>query len=245
MLSLESPQARAQREAREAAQEAAAHAQQDADREAAREAALEEAARAQASCPPLSYDAWHSSIDKNLSRGYKYFLQRIQEGGDRHNLVEFYDGARIFNPACAKTLSDQDAFVLIEKLGNYPTLRVVGDGSIIAQLKRTWKAYKEEAIRVETDFGKDFKIEKDRRGITTWHYRWFLRLGLVTDEVLSSSKVWWEACELCALVVPTSGAVERVFSFLNRLFTDEQTRTLSDALKLSLYLAYNHRDDED
>eukprot|EP00956_Cyclotella_meneghiniana_P030869 scaffold79196_cov36-Cyclotella_meneghiniana.AAC.5 len=160
MLSLESPQARAQREAREAAQEAAAQAQRDADREAAREAALEEAARAQASCPPLSYSAWHSSIDKNLSKGYKYFLDRIKEGGDQHNLVEFYDGARIFNPYYAKNLSDQDAFALIEKLGNYPALRVGGDSSIITRLKKSWKTYKEEAVLVETDFGKDFKIEK-------------------------------------------------------------------------------------
>lgn len=90
-------------------------------------------AKAQADCPTLSYEDWHSTIDGNIARGYKYFLKRIQEGGDRHKLVEFYEGARIFkNPSYAKNLTNQDAFVLIEKLANYPALNEGGDCSITA-----------------------------------------------------------------------------------------------------------------
>ena len=54
-------------------------------------------------------------------------------------------------------------------------------------------------------------------------------------------KVWWEACELAAIVLPSSGTAERVFSFAKNLFSDYQNGLLTDALKFSLFLAFNKR----
>ena len=55
------------------------------------------------------------------------------------------------------------------------------------------------------------------------------------------AKVWWEACELAALVLPSSATVERVFSLLSNMWDSSQECVLSDALSLSLYLAFNKR----
>ena len=52
---------------------------------------------------------------------------------------------------------------------------------------------------------------------------------------------WWEGAQLAALVMPSSGAAERVFSLLNNLFSDRQSTALSDVIFLSLFLAYNKR----
>eukprot|EP00985_Skeletonema_marinoi_P022239 scaffold14107_cov75-Skeletonema_marinoi.AAC.1 len=54
-------------------------------------------------------------------------------------------------------------------------------------------------------------------------------------------RAYWEAAQLLSLVMPSSGAAERVFSLLNNHFNEHQTRSLSDQIFLSLYLSYNKR----
>jgi len=49
---------------------------------------------------------------------------------------------------------------------------------------------------------------------------------------------WWKAAKLYALVMPSSGASELVFSLLNNKYNDIQTRTLVDSIILGLYLAF-------
>ena len=58
----------------------------------------------------------------------------------------------------------------------------------------------------------------------------------------SDLKAWWEAAQLIALVQPSSAAAERVFSLVNNMYKSQQSMTLSDSIKLALYLAYNKRD---
>ena len=77
--------------------------------------------------------------------------------------------------------------------------------------------------------------------ITTWHYRWHLRLKEETRD--STYMVWYEACKLAALILPSSATSERVFSMSSFLFGDKQYHTLTDILRLSLYLAFNKRDE--
>ena len=87
-------------------------------------------------------------------------------------------------------------------------------------------AYHKNASFVSANFGKDKKCGKDNCGITTWHYRMFLRLeyevvegklcryctsGIKHCSCYEELKVWWEACELTGLVLPSSGTSERVF----------------------------------
>ena len=54
-------------------------------------------------------------------------------------------------------------------------------------------------------------------------------------------KVWWEACEIAALVLLSSGTVERVFSLVDNMFGDKQGKMLENVIKLRLVLAFNKR----
>ena len=114
-----------------------------------------------------------------------------------------------------------------------------------------------EFTEVMSKFSKDMESDKDRSGITTWHYR----MNLCIDpevcyddhcrycanrdrycDCYEGLKVWWEACELAALVVPSSAMVEFVFTLVNHLFSAKQSHLLSDALQLGLFLGFNKRE---
>ena len=257
---LESVQARRQREereAREAAASAAVDAQIKARRTAAREAALEKAVLDESNRPPLTKDEWQAVILTGLAPVIQYMFERINPGGDCNKVMEFFRGARIFDPSYAKTLDRQQAFQLIDKLQHLPAFMVGGQNSIIARLKKSWPAYRKNASEVMGKFGKDMKSGKDRSGITTWHYRMNLRIdaekcdddhcrycarGNKNCDCYEGLKVWWEACGLAVLVVPSSAMVERVFSLVSNLFNAKQLHFLSDALELALFLAFNKRE---
>jgi len=181
-------------------------------------------------------------------------LERVVDGGDRFAAVELFRAFRIFNPSYAKTLSREDAaFALIEKLDHYPIFR---RGGYVAKLKRGWNAYRQNASLVVADFGRSNDGKKDSSAILTWHYRMFLHT--VKDEAddnhcrycprntrgyacYDDLKTWWDACEIASLVLPSSGTAERVFSLTKMLFSDQQESLLFDAMKVSLFTAYNKR----
>mmetsp|Transcript_6250 Transcript_6250/g.11153 ORF Transcript_6250/g.11153 Transcript_6250/m.11153 type:complete len:173 (-) Transcript_6250:214-732(-) len=154
------------------------------------------------------------------------FLERVVAGGDRFKTVEFFRGARIFDPSYAKNLSREQAMDLIDKLGHYPVFSEVGDKNIVARLKKAWNAYHKNARSVLATFGKNKDGKKDSDVVVTWHYPMFL--GIDSEKANGASychctrsmrgcscyenlKVWWEACELAALVLPSSATAERVF----------------------------------
>lgn len=254
--SVQQTRQREQQEAQAAAAEAAANAQVEAAREAARVAALEQALRDEANRPPLTPDEWRAEVMTGLLPAIEYIMDRISEGGDRYDAMQFYSGARIFDPSYAKTLSRAQAFALIDKMSVYPIFNKDGDNSIINRLKKTWPAYYKNATQVQAKFGNNMREDKDKAGISTWHYRMSLRLGSeLIDDVqcryctsgnrhctcYNDAKVWWEACEMAALVLPSLGTSERAFSMLSNMFGDKQSKLLSDALQLGLMLAFNKR----
>ena len=220
-------------------------------------AALEQATRDEGERPPLTPDAWQAEVLTGLGPAIQYVMERIGEGGDRHDAMQFFLGAQIFDPSYAKTLTPLQAHKLIDMMAVYPIFNKGGANSIIARLKKTWPAYHKNASEVAANFGNDMKNAKHRSGISTWHYRMFLRLEteVLDDKVCryctsgnthcscyEGIKVWWEACELAALVLPTSATSERVFSLSKNLFGDKQSRLLSDALEAGLMLAFNKRE---
>ena len=52
---------------------------------------------------------------------------------------------------------------------------------------------------------------------------------------------YWKVLELLALIQPSSGAAERVFSLLKAFWNHLQTSSLTDAIAASLYMAINGR----
>jgi len=129
-----------------------------------------------------------------------------------------------------------------------------------SRLKKAWGAYLQiqNAIHVTSTLGSSSSSngETDSAAITTWHYRTNLRSS--TDQATDKScrycpaktsecscygnlGVWWEACQLAALVLPSSATAERVFSLTKNLFGEQQVRLLSNAIRLGLMLAYNSK----
>lgn len=165
-------------------------------------------------------------------------------------------GASVFNPAVAKKLSRDEAMSKLEKLCHFPALNREGNANIVDKLKQGWNTYRQKVLMVYSKF----EYNKDHSAILSWHYQQFLNLD---DELAEDSRrnkscrycgcrtnqcncnihlrYYWEAAQLLSLVMPSSGAAERVFSLLNNNFNQHQTRTLSDQIFLSLYLSYNKR----
>jgi len=249
---------RQKREQREAAARMAAEAEERDAMESARQAALQAEAKAQSERPPLTVDEWNAHVVSGIMPCITYFTERVNnKDGDRFEIVEFFRGARIFDPAYAKTLNPSMAKALIEKLRPFHALNDdnAEGGNIIELLKTGWSAYRQNAVRV---IGK-FDFDKDEAAILSWHYQMFLRLGKEQREdntkkhcrycgcrsrnclCYKSLHAWWYAARLCALVMPSSAATERVFSLLNNLFNNQQTSTLIDSILLSLFLSHNKR----
>ena len=250
---LESVQQRCRRELK-AAQEAAAQAEAEVERDAAETAALENAVRAQQKRPPLTKKEWTAHMYSGICPTFEYILERVAAGGDRYAATEFFRGARIIDPSHAKTLSREQAFALIDKLAHYPIMARGGEESIVARLKKTWEAYRQNAVQVTSRFRTSSNGKKDSSAITTWHYR--VSLHASTDQAgdkscrycpnkssecscYSNLGVWWEACQLAALVLPSSATAERVFSLTKNLFGEQQTSLLSNAIRLGCLLPHN------
>lgn len=132
-----------------------------------------------------------------------------------------------------------------------------GSVNIVDKLKAWWSAYHQKVLNVV----KEFDYKTDNAAILSWHYKYFLRLDeeLAEDSKRNKScrycgcrnnscscnvnlRYYWEAAQLVSLVMPSSCAAERVFSLLNNLFNQKQTRTLGDQIFLALYLNCNKRD---
>ena len=228
------------------------------EREATEDATLEALeAAVNDNQPPLTIDEWQAIVISLLAPAIEYFNERMfDETGDRFTAVELFDGASIFNPAIAKVLTRDEAMSKLEKLRHLPALNNEGVDNIVNKLKRGWNAYRQKVLMVHSKF----EYNKDHAAILSWHFQQSLHLD---DELAEDSRrskccrycgcgdnrchcnsnlrAYWEAAQLLSLVMPSSGAAERVFSLLNNHFNEHQTRSLSDQIFLSLYLAYNKR----
>ena len=132
-----------------------------------------------------------------------------------------------------------------------------GNVNIVDKLKAGQSAYHQKFLNVV----KEFDYKTDNAAILSWHYKYFLGLDeeLAEDSKRNKScrycgcrsnscscnvnlRYYWEAAQLVSLMMPSSCAAERVFSLLNNLFNQKQTRTLGDQIFLALYLNCNKRD---
>ena len=55
----------------------------------------------------------------------------------------------------------------------------------------------------------------------------------------NSLPVWREFAHLCYLLQPTSASVERAFSMLKYIYTEQQSLSMVDLIKTTLMLRYN------
>jgi hypothetical protein len=149
------------------------------------------------------------------------------------------------DPVHAKTLTNAQAGNLIDKLRHFHPLN---SDEVIDTLKLSFIAYKTYASRVT----------RKKVDVLQWHYDLYEHLE--ADEMVDTCRycksnfspsackcaerlrTWWEVASLVVLVQPSSAAAERVFSLLKNFWSVQQTHSLSDAIRASLYLAYNKRE---
>jgi hypothetical protein len=198
--------------------------------EAVRIAELEKEAQHQANAPPLTPDAWRAHIVSGIAPAVHYFTSRCCDSkGDRFVQMQVFQAARLFNPHFAKSLSYDEAEPLLEMLREYDVLNQAGESNIVNALKESFNSYRHNASQVI----KKFNYDQDKAGILTWHYRQYLKLDAEKAEDRKAGKCrycrsvsnrckcnanleqWWRAAKLLVLLMPSSGAAERVFSLLN------------------------------
>jgi hypothetical protein len=207
--------------------------------DAAEAAAIAVAAAAQARNPPLTKQEWIMHIKSGILPAIHYLKERLAEGGDRYSTVEFYRGARIFDPLVAKNLTSRQANILIDKLTHMKSIKA----ETLDHMKETFNVYKERAQAVSSEVD-----------ILQWHcdWTWFISDSFVDCHECKycrgkscfceiKYKSWFDAIVLVVLVQPSSAAAERVFSLVSSLFNQQQERMMSDVMRSSLYLRYNNR----
>ena len=154
------------------------------------------------------------------------------------------------------------ANTLIDRMSCYPILMAGDeDNTLIDQLKEGFMLYRKRAVFVGVNFDNDCHGKVIDEAILSWHYKHYL-LHCDDDQSKDNNKnkcgfcgttkmkrcncqkyckAWFDAACYVALVMPSSGAAERVFSLLKNLFTKQQIHTLSDVVTHSLFIASNKR----
>ena len=143
-------------------------------------------------------------------------FERLDPGGERHKMANFYRCARSFDPNYARTLDYEDASLLIKGLRAYKPL---DDDDNILMLLETFDRFKHRASNVSN--------VSSEVNVLQWHYDFCHADELDENDNL---KTWYYACELVALVQPSSGASKKAFSLLKQLWGDQQTSSFSDAI---------------
>ena len=71
----------------------------------------------------------------------------------------------------------------------------------------------------------------------TWKIRRYSKT--LSSSGRKSLRAWREFAHLCYLLLPTSASVERAFSMLKYIYTDQQSVSMADLIKTILMLRYN------
>jgi hypothetical protein len=188
-------------------------------------------------------------LKKGLERSIRYALDRFSEGGDLYQQVLVYPAARLFNPENKNTQTGKGLCSYRE----FASISPLNKDSIFESLIASWHIYKARARLVI--MGKEVAMK-----ILHWHYNCWLENHKYVTETLqhegcpycqhaecnscSCSKdmmCWWETALILALIIPSRAPAERVFSILNRMWTDLQTHALSNIIRTSMFLACNKR----
>lgn len=239
----------AQRNAREL-QEAAERERVQAQYEQELQDAIEREARLHAEFLPQNVNEWKSHIESGIKPAITYFFKRINEGGDRFDACQIFRAARLFDPMYAKDLDETTAHNLIENLCK--VARLDNDETINA-LKDSFSHYKSYART---------KVVQTPPSILQWHFDFFRSLDDLHEQNVETGrcnfcrannasarcfcirklKKWWNVAQVLALLAPSSGASERVFSLLNLFFGPQRNGTLHDMIFTSLCFSYNKRE---
>ena len=110
-------------------------------------------------------------------------MKRFSPGGDRYIAVEFYRGARVFDPVYAKTLTTARGHFLIDKLRNFHPLN---NDELIRALKLSFISYKTNALQLARE-----KVDMKRIADTANLLSFILTVNVQNDwECGGRQRVW-------------------------------------------------------
>ena len=193
---------------------------------------------------PHTAEGWHAHISRGILPAYQYLDGRLEEDADRSRALKLCVAAELFVPQFARTLSKQAAYEHIDQLRLFDKLN---NDSMINGLKQGWHAFKYYACN-----------EKRPRGqldVLQWHYdRQELRRSSPNANCKACQRAahanccceqglpyYYKAVKLLVLLQPSSAGAERVFSVLKRYFDEQQESSLTDAIRVAVFLEVNKR----
>jgi hypothetical protein len=154
--------------------------------------------------------------------GFDYYEAKFfDEGAQLGRAVALFEAAELVNPQRIVALA-----VRVEEL--LPNLPPSVDAPFRLALLEQLPAYIREATLFTIHRDTTFQRLPDR----IWD--WWREHG-------AEIPAWRRLTHLLSLFQPSSAAVERVFSEFKALFNPQQSRTLQDAVQLSVMLRINHR----
>lgn len=149
-------------------------------------------------------------------------LPASQRNYDCSQMFEVLRAVRAFDPSWAAHNLDADAV---------DNLRVISSlEHMVDRLQQQRAAY----VAACTDVTIDHTESVDDHPFTNGVLKFFAELGV-------TATAWSEAARIVFAFTPVSAAAERVFSLLNSMFQDQQTRSLGDYIQTAIMLRYNKR----
>lgn len=197
-----------------------------------------------------------------LEPGVAYFEEMVGPGGALYDSMKFFKQARILNPVRMLSLGQLDLMVFIEALPLYarkvrhcPSLPSFSALAAARLRKRSAQLSIQLSIQCRTASGcaqtqaeKDALVAALEKELPA--YKAAARDVSAEDLDLFAfwralnglAPTWGATFRRFALVMPSSGAAERVFSFVTFMFGDLQTAALDDYVGTAVKLRYNNRD---
>ena len=191
---------------------------------------------------PHTVDGWRAHIRAGILPAYEYLDEKLQDR-KRARALELCVAAEIFVPYFARTLTDDKAFEFIDRLRLFPKL---DKNSMIDGLKTGWYAFKYHSLNERRP-----RKEVD---VLQWHYdHQYLERSFVACKACRKPVAreqcrcqwglqhYYRAVKLLVLLQPSSAGAERVFSVLKRYFDEQQETSLTDAIRVAIFLEVNNR----
>ena len=161
----------------------------------------------------------HSLLDRFMNYGkdrVKPVVQYLKSkfSNELSTSLSIFKAARVFAPSKVKEMTPD-----ISMVNSLSEIAFLNDQTILNNLKSELPQYIAKAAETSPEVD-----------VMSW---WFEH----SDELPH----WSAAAKMVALIQPSSGAVERVFSILTDTFSTQQDSSLQDYIEASLMLQYNYK----
>jgi len=173
----------------------------------------------------MNYCSFHAECRMQVKSQNKYRTQ-ISTKNNNH----LYSWGKFWGVEIKNVTQKPSVLGWRNLINDLEQFRPIKDKNLSEKLLRSFTRFKNKAVSIDNN--------SDSVNILQWHHD-ICRFTCESDT--DDLWAWYEACKLVVLVLPSSGASERVFSLLKQYWGIQQTHSLLDIIMLYLYLSYNKR----